>query len=201
MKYLISVLLFIITFESYSQSNKDFSTNKMVISEVFVFSERDKEYATEIDALELLPLPIEQNFFHTLRTFSIQIDANTQTNFKDGINRLKFYIINNSDSNVSIPVINHQLIVVAEVKYNNKWHPIEYLLNLSCGYSYSNKILKSGTYWNVYVKKYSGKIKTQLRYKLKCGNMIFYSNQISSSFNIGQLKYGIPPIETEFLKF
>lgn len=118
----------------------------------------------------------------------LKIDTSELVSIYSKFNAYKFYIGNNSDSTIALLASDSRLYVVAEVYYKNQWHPIEYVPSSWCGNSYHRVYLRQKEYWEFVVPKFSGKIKTKLRYSLKVHTMLYiYSNEIDASFNLEQL--------------
>lgn len=99
----------------------------------------------------------------------------------------KLYIGNNLGRIVGFSASDSRLSLVAEVYYQNKWQPIEYLSSSWCGNSYHTVYLKNKEYWDFSIVKYEGQNKTKLRYKLSTEDGMVYSNEINASFNRSQL--------------
>ncbi|NPA33369.1 MAG: hypothetical protein GXO48_00360 [Chlorobi bacterium] len=100
----------------------------------------------------------------------------------------KIFIVNKTDSVVKLPAINSILYAVAEVYYKGKWHEIEYILYSWCGNSYHSVFLRPGEYWEDVVPKYTGRIKSKMRYKLfLTEEQYVLSNEVPISFNLSQL--------------
>lgn len=129
----------------------------------------------------------ESNTFTESGLF-LKIDTSQLVSINNKYNAYNLYIGNNSDSTIALLSSDSRLYVVAEVYYKNKWHPIEYLPSSWCGNSYHRVYLRQKEYWEFKVPKFSGKIKTKLRYSLKVyASLYIYSNEIDASFNLKQL--------------
>ena len=119
----------------------------------------------------------------------LKIDTTLATTINDKYNGYKLYIANKTDTIVRLEASDSRLSVIAEVFYKGEWKPIEYLPSSWCGNSYHDVYLKQNEYWEFDIPKFTGKIKTKLRYKLILGKYNYiYSNEILTSINKGQLK-------------
>lgn len=119
----------------------------------------------------------------------LRIDTTQKVVLEDQYNGYKLFIVNKSDAIVELDGSDSRLPVIAEVYHGGEWQPIEYLPSSWCGNSYHQIYLDRNAYWEFDVPKFTGKIKTKLRYRLEVGtNQYIYSNEIATSFNRGQLK-------------
>ena len=136
-----------------------------------------------------LPKKINENFTFTTDELLLKIDTTQTTTINDKYNGYKLYIANKTDTIVQLEASDSRLNVIAEVFYKGDWKPIEYLPSSWCGNSYHYVYLKQNEYWEFDIPKFTGKIKTKLRYKLILGkDNYLYSNEILTSINMGQLK-------------
>jgi hypothetical protein len=119
---------------------------------------------------------------------SLYIDTTAPAKFADGYEGFKVFLINKTGEIKSFPGSDSRLSIIAEVFHNGSWMPVEYLPSSWCGNSYHMVYLKSNEYWEFDVPRYSGKLKTKLRYKLTAGNKeVYYSNEITAFINRKQL--------------
>ncbi|HSY61534.1 MAG TPA: hypothetical protein VK796_06635 [Cytophaga sp.] len=120
--------------------------------------------------------------------FFMKIDTCITTVFAEHVNGYRLFIANKSDTVVALVASDGRLNVIAEVYYQNKWQPIEYLLRSWCGNSYHKVYLKQDEYWVCIIPNYDGKLKVKLRYKLILNKgKYIYSNAIQTQINSGQL--------------
>jgi len=118
----------------------------------------------------------------------LKIDTTTMVLISGKYNGYNLFIGNNSDNIIQLDASDSRLYVIAEIYYREKWQPIEYLPGSWCGNSYHRVYLKQNEYWAFAIPKFSGKIKTKLRYRLMTGkDKYIYSNEIFTSINKGQL--------------
>jgi len=136
-----------------------------------------------------LPKKINENLTLASSGMLLKIDTTKTTTINDKYNGYKLYIANKTDTIVRLDASDSRLSVIAEVFYKGEWKPIEYLPSSWCGNSYHDVYLKQNEYWEFDIPKFTGKIKTKLRYKLILGkDKYLYSNEIQTSINIGQLE-------------
>lgn len=122
------------------------------------------------------------------KNISLHIDTSKSITIAEKYNGYKFYIANQTDSVVGFLASDSRLSVIAEVYYDKKWQPIEYLPSSGCGNSYHHLYLKPNEYWEFEVPKFKGKIPVKLRYRLALSrNSSIYSNEIEASINKKQL--------------
>lgn len=121
--------------------------------------------------------------------FFLKIDTTKITTINNKYNGYKLFIVNKTDSIVKLDASDSRLYAIAQVFYQGKWKPIEYLPSSWCGNSYHDVYLKQNEYWEFDIPKFKGKIKVKLRYILILGaGQYLYSNEIQTSINKGQLK-------------
>lgn len=120
--------------------------------------------------------------------FFLKIDTGRVLPLNGKFNGYAFYMVNKSDTTIKLNASDSRLPVIAEVFYKGRWKPIEYLPASFCGNSYHRVYLKQNEYWEFVVPKFSGKIKTRLRYRLMTDQGHFiYSNEIQTRINEKQL--------------
>ena len=118
------------------------------------------------------------------------------TNEMELVNGHDLYLVNNSDSTVSIPAQDSRLKILAEAFVDGKWYEIERFENSWCGNSYHTVYFRSNEYWKFSTPVYEGAIQTNIRYKIwipklngsstETGGFI-YSNSIKASINKTQI--------------
>jgi hypothetical protein len=136
------------------------------------------------------PKPVTElkNMTFSKETLSLYIDTNSQANFADKYQGYKMVIVNSSGETIGLPASDSRLSIIAEVKMEGKWQPIEYLPSSWCGNSYHTVYIKNNQYWQFNIPVYSGKHKVQLRYKLSGkNNATWHSNEITAFINKKQL--------------
>ena len=129
----------------------------------------------------------DENTFSEKGVF-LKIDTTKIVALNAKYNGYKFYIGNKSDTILRLDASDSRLDVITEVLYKGEWKPIEYLPSSWCGNSYHLVYLKQNEYWEFIVPKFSGKIKTKLRFRLMIGrDNPIYSNEIDTRINKGQM--------------
>jgi hypothetical protein len=100
----------------------------------------------------------------------------------------KLYLVNTTDSLVTLKASDSRLYIVAEaLNHKNKWTPISYLQSSFCGNSRHTVKLDKDEYWNFGIPIFKGEIKTKLRYVLLLDkNKKIISNEIVAYLNSGQ---------------
>ncbi|MGY6647909.1 hypothetical protein [Wenyingzhuangia sp. IMCC45574] len=121
------------------------------------------------------------------KKFQILAKPNLKKQFSKGIEGFKIYIINKTDSIITLPAQDSRLYLKRQVFYKNKWQDIEYLPSSWCGNSYHRVFIKPKEYWDFTAPCLIGKIKGKFRFKLDTNNTSIYSNEFEGSFNKKQL--------------
>ena len=178
-----------IHFEIHAQIDHGLNTRYMLRSTYYVLSENDSINAKENNLESILPIKYSGIFEEQKKEIIVIIDTLHQVGFEDNIIRFNLYVINNSDSNFHIPIIDEKLFMIAEVLKNKKWCPIQFVLESNCGNSYSDILFKQHTYWKLYTEKYAGNVRTKLRMKLKIQDRYVFSNEIWTNINLSQLEF------------
>lgn len=174
---------------AYGQTKKDLKIDFMLRGHIYAQSSiEDTTALGGFGGSDNLPkLITAENTFSENGLF-LKIDTTKITTLNDRINGYKLFIGNKSDSTVKLDASDSRLYVIAEVLYKSEWKPIEYLPSSWCGNSYHDVFLKQNEYWEFVIPKFSGKIKTKLRYRLMISkDNYLYSNEIETSINKGQL--------------
>jgi hypothetical protein len=136
-----------------------------------------------------LPKKIESIYLPGGNQVILYIDTTQKTIINGEYNGYKIYLANTTSEHVAFAASDSRLSIIAEVYHEDVWKPIEYLPSSWCGNSYHFVYLNKNEYWEFNVPKYTGKINSKLRYKLKYGdNNFIYSNEIPVSFNKDQLE-------------
>jgi hypothetical protein len=118
----------------------------------------------------------------------LKIDTTKIISIAYKFNAYNLYLGNKTDTTLKLEASDSRLYIVAEAFYKNEWKPIEYLPSSWCGNSYHNVYLKTYQFWNFVIPKFTGKIKTKIRYRLLISKEHYiYSNEINASINKGQL--------------
>ncbi|MDB5256762.1 MAG: hypothetical protein JWM14_1457 [Chitinophagaceae bacterium] len=175
---------------TFGQTKKDLNIDFMLRGYIYAQSSiEDTLAAGGFSDSDNLAKKVSDRFDFSETGFFLKIDTNKTVLINDKYNGYKLFIVNKSDSLIRLEGSDSRLSVIAEVFVKGEWKPIEYLPSSWCGNSYHSVYLKQNEYWEFDVPKFSGKIKTKLRYRLLLDNGKFiYSNEVPTSINKGQLK-------------
>lgn len=180
----------ICSLQAFTQSKKDLSVGFMLRGHIYALSSiADTTALGGFAESDNLPKQINASLNFPQKGLFLMIDTTIIVTINKKFNGYKFYIGNNSDTIVQLQASDSRLYAIAEVYYENKWQPIEYLPSSSCGNSFHLVFLKPNEYWSFDIPKFKGSVKTKLRYRLMVGdNKFIYSNEIATTFNKSQLK-------------
>lgn len=188
-------LLAIITFLAgclpcFGQTKIDLNINFMLRGHIYAQSSAVENLGQGGFAVsDNLPKKINDSLSFQDSGLILKIDTMIATTIDEKYNGYRLFIANTSDTIVKLKASDSRLYAIAEVFYKGEWKPIEYLPISWCGNSYHVVFLNMDEYWTFNIPKFTGKIKTKLRYKLMIGtDKYIYSNEIPTSINKGQLK-------------
>lgn len=175
---------------TFGQKKQDLNINFMLRGHIYAKSSIvDTTALGGFGGSDNLPQEINESLTLATNGLLLKIDTIQTTTINDKYNGYKLYIANKTDTIVRLDASDSRLSVIAEVFYKGAWKSIEYLPSSWCGNSYHDVYLKQNEYWEFDIPKFTGKIKTKLRYKLILGkDKYLYSNEIFTSINKGQLK-------------
>lgn len=108
----------------------------------------------------------------------------------------RLLLLNRTKTEAPFAASDSRLSIVQEAQdANGKWLPVEYLPSSWCGNSYHKVFLPAGHYWEFTAPKYTGAVKTKLRFVLQGGKAPVYSNEFEGSINLQQftVKQGHTP--------
>lgn len=184
-------ILLLLCSTTFGQKKQDLNIGIMLRGHIYAKSSiEDTTALGGFGGSDNLPKKINENLVIGSSGLLIKIDTTQTTTINDKYNGYKLYIANKTDTIVRLEASDSRLSVIAEVFFQGEWKPIEYLPSSWCGNSYHDVYLKQDEYWEFDIPKFSGKIKTKLRYKLILGkDNYLYSNEILTSINKGQLKH------------
>lgn len=190
MKHTTTIIFLLISLMTFGQTKKDLNIDFMLRGNIYAQSSiEDSTALGGFGSSENSPKIINSENDFSENGLFLKIDTIKLATINDKFNGYKFYIVNKSDSITKLDASDSRLYVVGEVLYKNEWKPIEYLPSSTCGNSYHEVYLKQNEYWEFTVPKFSGKIKSKLRYRLMLGEKKYiYSNEILTSINKNQLK-------------
>ncbi|UPQ77425.1 hypothetical protein [Chryseobacterium nepalense] len=187
---LTTTIFLLLCSKAFGQKKKDLNIDFMLRGHIYAKSSvKDTTALGGFGDSDNLPKKITGNLALATNGLILKIDTAQTTKINGKYNGYKLYIANKTDTIVRLDAADSRLNVVAEVFYKGKWKPIEYLPSSTCGNSYHNVYLKQDEYWEFDIPKFTGNIKTMLRYKLILDkDKYLYSNEILTSINKGQLK-------------
>lgn len=110
------------------------------------------------------------------------------TDFANG-KGMRLVLVNASSAPVTFSACDSRLNIIQEAKdESGMWKPIEYLPSSWCGNSYHRVSLDSGQFWSFPVPRYTGSLKTLLRFRLIDGadKTLLVSNEFKGSVNLKQ---------------
>jgi hypothetical protein len=192
MKHIIltAAIFLLLCSATLGQRKQDLNIDFMLRGNIYAKSSiKDTTAFGGFGSSDNLPKEISQNLALTSDGLLLKIDTTQTTTINDKYNGCKLYIANKTDTIVQLEASDSRLSVIAEVFYKGEWKPIEYLPSSWCGNSYHYVYLKQNEYWEFDIPKFTGKIKTKLRYKLTlCKDNYLYSNEVLTSVNKGQIK-------------
>ncbi|AHM63198.1 hypothetical protein D770_24765 [Flammeovirgaceae bacterium 311] len=120
--------------------------------------------------------------------FQLIVKTDSLAEFQKGIKGFKVFLINNTDSIISLQAQDSRLNLKRQVFYNNQWQDVEYLPSSWCGNSYHSVFIKPSEYWDFIAPCLRGKHQAKFRFELAINEQEkIYSNEFSGSFNKSQL--------------
>lgn len=175
---------------TFGQKKQDLNIDLMLRGRLFAKSSiLDSTALGGFGDSDNFPKEIKGNLALSASGLLLIIDTTQTISINDKYNGYKLYIANKADTIVHLEASDSRLSIIAEVFYQGEWKPIEYLPSSGCGNSFHDIYLKQNEYWEFDIPKFTGKIKTKLRYQLFLGkDKYLYSNEISTSINKGQLE-------------
>ena len=171
------------------QTKKDLNIDFMLRGHVYARSSIvDSSAPGGFGGSDNFPKKINDSLNFTENGLFLKIDTTKIVSISGKYNAYNLFIGNKSNAIVRLDASDSRLYVIAEIYYQNKWQPIEYLPSSKCGNSYHKVYLKQNEYWTFEIPIFSGTITTKLRYRLMIAKDKFiYSNEVSTSINKGQL--------------
>jgi len=134
-------------------------------------------------------LPNEIKRMVSQNAFTLLAALDTSETIGKDVQGFKVYVVNSTDSLVSLPEQDSRLYLKRQVYHNNTWRDVEYLPSSWCGNSYHNINLASESYWEFLAPCMQGKTEALFRFELELSNnKIVYSNTFRGSFNTTQLE-------------
>ena len=98
----------------------------------------------------------------------------------------RLLLINRSNKEAALEASDSRLPIVQQARdKGGSWRSIEYLPSSWCGNSFHRVFLPAGTCWAFTAPRYTGKLRTKLRFVLE-GQGPIYSNEFEGSINPSQ---------------
>ena len=120
--------------------------------------------------------------------FQLIVKNDSLAEFQKGIKGFRVFLINSTDSTISLEAQDSRLNLKRQVFYKNQWQDVEYLPSSWCGNSYHAVYIKAGEYWSFTAPCMNGKQEAKFRFELAITDKEkIYSNEFSGSFNKRQL--------------
>lgn len=187
---LTTAIILLLCSMTFGQKKQDLNIDFMLRAHIYAKSSIiDTTALGGFGGSDNLPKEINKSLNFATNGLLLKIDTIQKTTINKKYIGYKLYIANKTDTIVRLDASDSRLSVIAEVFYKGEWKPIEYLPSSWCGNSYHEVFLKPNEHWEFDIPKFTGKIKTKLRYKLILDkDKYLYSNEILTSINIGQLK-------------
>lgn len=189
-KKLTTAIILLLCSATFGQNKQDLNIDFMLRGHLYAKSSIiDSTALGGFGGSNNLPKKINENLAFAADGLLLKIDTTQPTTINDKYNGYKLYFANKSDTILRLEASDSRLSIIAEVFHKGEWKPIEYLPSSWCGNSYHDVYLKQNEYWEFDIPKFTGKIKTKLRYKLILGkDKYLYSNEIRTRINKGQLE-------------
>lgn len=98
----------------------------------------------------------------------IKVIGQSKTPFADRFKGLEIHLVNNGRERLVLPASDSRIHLFQEaLDASGQWKAVEFFPSSWCGNSYHNVYLEPGYYFSFVVPKYSGPMKTKLRFKLE----------------------------------
>jgi hypothetical protein len=195
MKHTTTIILIFFTFLCHGQTNV---TQHLATDIPQRTSHLTKDNMKELDSLELyyqtsecyhsgfrIELDkVDKNF--PRQGFYLLINQNELTRYGGFKIACKLYLINTSDSTISLE--EPMNIFPEALDSSGNWLAIGHNTHGYCGNAYREFEFGKDKFWTANIPVFKGSFKTKLRYVLQNGNYKIYSNEIVAYINKGQFK-------------
>jgi hypothetical protein len=144
-------------------------------------------------ASQNFPKTIDPNMNIRQGEISLVALPDEETVFAEKSRGMKLLLVNTTNEQVTFSASDSLLYIVQEaLDQNGKWKTIELMPFSSCGNSNHNVFLGANEYWEFAAARYTGNVKTRLRFRLikqksKSEQSPIYSNDFEGSVNQKQL--------------
>jgi len=185
----LTLILIAISYTTFGQIEKDLNIHNMLRGQIYASSSvEDSSALGGFGGSDNSPKKLTDSLRFEETGLFLKIDTSKSITIAGKYRGYNFYIVNKTDSIVTLDASDSRLYVVAEAYVNSKWQPIEYLPSSWCGNSYHRVFLKKNEYWEFQIPKFAGNLKTKIRYRLDLRNGHFiYSNEMNAKINKKQL--------------
>ena len=101
----------------------------------------------------------------------LEITGASKEPFLGRFEGLEIGLVNNGKEKLVLPASDSRIQLFQEaLDSDGQWKPVEFFPSSWCGNSYHDVFLEPGHYFSFVVPKYSGPVKTKLRFRLKEGS-------------------------------
>lgn len=172
-----------------------------LLSLLYVNSETGRGSLGSYPPVKNFPKQIASNMNVPQDAISLIAKPDEETVFAEKYKGIKLLLVNATNKEVGFASVDHLLYIVQEaLDQDGKWKPIESFPNIRCGFGKYPTFLGANEYWEFAVARYSGKIKTKLRFHLykerpETEQSPIYSNEFEGNINAKQftVEHGILP--------
>ena len=175
------------------RSLKDLNVDFMMRGYFFAGSTiEDKQALGGFGTSQNLPKAIDPKMSVSQDEISLIAKPDEAVLFAEKYKGMRVVLVNATNGTVGFPASDSRLYIVQEaLDGRGEWKPIEYLPSSWCGNSYHTVFLGPNEYWEFAAARYTGKIKTRLRFRFdwqKSGTekITIYSNEFEGSVNARQ---------------
>ncbi len=101
----------------------------------------------------------------------------------------RLLLVNKTGQRIAILAQDSAVNIIREARdAKGKWRPLEYMPGTFCGNSYHRVMFDTNQHWEFTVPRYSGSVKTQMRFRVSIGRQAkpIYSNTFEGSINVEQ---------------
>ena len=143
------------------------------------------------------PIPAEMRVRDAV--LSLVAKPDEETVFAGKYKGLKVFLVNGTNERLTLLAQDSRIDIVQEAQNEwGLWKPVEYLPSSWCGNSYHVVFLGPKEYWEFAAARYTGKVKTRLRFRLdvqksETKTLSIYSNEFEGSINPKQFTVSQAP--------
>ncbi|PWJ38659.1 hypothetical protein [Sediminitomix flava] len=152
-------------------------------------NDRQKKFDLRVvvDTKDTLSIDIEKYWGYQMPKLKYTI-FNKADSDSSLVQALPVYIFNlDTTKQIYLETQDGRVLMICEAKDDKgKWKPIEYWQYSWCGNSYYDSELKRNECAVIKVLNFGGSFETELRYKLKNYDSVYYSNSFQGSIDINQ---------------